>query len=54
MSFILIKIVSGYHPAQEMTKTFDDRGGVIGRSEECDWVLFDMTRIVSKQHASIV
>lgn len=54
MSFMLIKIVSGYHPAQEMSKNFDDRGGVIGRSEECDWVLFDMTRIVSKQHAAIV
>jgi len=54
MPFILIKIVSGSHPAQEMSKSFDDRGGFIGRSEECDWILFDMTRIVSKQHASII
>ncbi len=53
MPVIGIKIVAGIHPEQELYKTFDDRGGVIGRAEECDWVLRDLTRVVSKQHAVI-
>lgn len=53
MPVINIKIVAGGHSEQDAYKTFDDRGGVIGRAEECDWVLSDLTRVVSKQHAVI-
>lgn len=54
MPFISIKIAAGYHPEQEMTKTFEESGGIIGRSDECDWILHDLTRVVSKQHAKII
>ena len=36
------------------SKRFDDRGGTIGRSPNADWVLVDVSRFISSQHAKII
>lgn len=38
---------------EEVSKTFDLRGGTIGRAAENDWILPDPDRFVSSSHASI-
>ncbi|WP_448632032.1 MULTISPECIES: type VI secretion system-associated FHA domain protein TagH [Pseudomonas fluorescens group] len=34
-------------------KAFGPAGGVIGRGEDCDWIIPDCQRVVSKQHALV-
>lgn len=34
-------------------KTFGPTGGVLGRGEDCDWVIPDRQRLLSKRHAQI-
>ncbi|WP_339846478.1 type VI secretion system-associated FHA domain protein TagH [uncultured Halopseudomonas sp.] len=36
-----------------VSKTFRQAGGMIGRSEECDWVIPDRKRVVSSRHAEV-
>jgi type VI secretion system protein ImpI len=40
-------------PAQLCQKTFNETGGVIGRAEDCDWVIPDHTRHLSHHHLTI-
>lgn len=40
-------------PAQLCQKTFNAAGGVIGRAEDCDWVIPDRTRHLSHHHLTI-
>lgn len=35
------------------SKTFRQAGGVIGRAEDCDWVIPDRKRVVSGRHAQV-
>ncbi|MBQ0743197.1 MAG: type VI secretion system-associated FHA domain protein TagH [Pseudomonas sp.] len=36
-----------------VTKTFRQAGGIIGRAEDCDWVIPDRKRVVSGRHAQV-
>jgi len=36
-----------------VSKTFKQAGGMIGRAEECDWVIPDRKRVVSSRHAEV-
>jgi type VI secretion system protein ImpI len=38
---------------QQMRKTFTPAGGLLGRSRECDWVIFDHENHISGEHAKI-
>lgn len=40
-------------PGLLTTKTFKQAGGVIGRAEDCDWVIPDRKRILSSHHAEV-
>lgn len=40
-------------PGLLTTKTFKQAGGVIGRAEECDWVIPDRKRVLSSRHAEV-
>lgn len=40
-------------PAQLCQKTFGQAGGIIGRGEDCDWVIPDRNRHVSHHHLTI-
>ncbi|MFI8375017.1 type VI secretion system-associated FHA domain protein TagH [Pseudomonas helleri] len=40
-------------PAQVMRKTFDEKGGVIGRNADCTWQVVDSEQKVSKYHVNI-
>lgn len=40
-------------PGMVGSKTFRHAGGIIGRSESCDWVLPDRNRVVSGRHAQV-
>ncbi|MGA4472275.1 type VI secretion system-associated FHA domain protein TagH [Ectopseudomonas chengduensis] len=40
-------------PGLLATKTFKQAGGVIGRADECDWVIPDRKRILSSRHAEV-
>lgn len=40
-------------PGLLTTKTFKQAGGVIGRAEDCDWVIPDRKNVVSKHHAQV-
>lgn len=40
-------------PAAPVSKIFTSDGGVIGRSERCDWRLEDETRHLSNEHAQV-
>ncbi len=42
-----------YTPGLLTQKTFRHVGGLIGRSEDCDWYLPDPQRVLSNQHARI-
>ncbi|WP_022963060.1 type VI secretion system-associated FHA domain protein TagH [Halopseudomonas pelagia] len=36
-----------------VSKTFRQAGGIIGRAEDCDWVIPDRKRVVSGRHAQV-
>lgn len=40
-------------PTQVMRKTFDEKGGVIGRNADCTWQVVDSEQKVSKCHVNI-
>ena len=40
-------------PAELCQKTFKQAGGVIGRGEDCDWIIPDSKRHLSSHHALI-
>lgn len=40
-------------PGLLTSKTFKQAGGIIGRGEDCDWVIPDRKRIVSNRHAEV-
>ncbi len=40
-------------PGLLTSKTFTQTGGVIGRAEDCDWVIPDRTRVLSGRHATV-
>ncbi|MBB1518547.1 type VI secretion system-associated FHA domain protein TagH [Aquipseudomonas guryensis] len=42
-----------FAPGMLTSKSFKKAGGVIGRSEECDWSIPDSKRIISSRHAQV-
>lgn len=52
---IMFEIVSRqkFSPDIKINIVFGEAGGIIGRSDECDWVLPDKTKQVSRKHAII-
>ncbi len=52
---IMFEIVSRqkFSPEVRVTTVFGEAGGIIGRSDECDWILPDKTKQVSRKHAII-
>ena len=42
-----------FAPGLLTSKTFKQAGGVIGRAEECDWVIPDRKRVLSGRHAEV-
>lgn len=42
-----------FAPGLLTSKSFRKAGGVIGRSEECDWAIPDSKRIISSRHAQV-
>lgn len=52
---LILELAGDDLPAQEqqMRKTFTSAGGLLGRSRECDWVIFDHENHVSGEHAKI-
>jgi len=42
-----------FEPGLPVSKTFRQAGGVIGRAEDCDWVIPDRKRVVSGRHAEV-
>lgn len=40
-------------PGMAATKTFKHAGGIIGRSDGCDWVIPDRNRVISGKHALV-
>ncbi len=54
MELVFDLVGSRQHPPGLLTqKTFRHVGGLIGRSEDCDWYLPDPQRVLSGQHARI-
>ncbi len=53
LELTIIDGLSVDNPSQKK-KEFDDRGGVIGRDLQADWVLFDTRRVISSQHAKVI
>ena len=43
----------GLRPVMEWAHVFDENGGVIGRDINCDLVLFDPDKYISRQHAFV-
>ena len=56
MSQVILKVTSfGGQPLQNGdSKTFDERGGTIGRSASCDWPLPDPEHFMSSRHAALI
>jgi type VI secretion system protein ImpI len=52
---LVFEVVSAqqFVPGLLTTKTFKQAGGVIGRAENCDWVIPDRKRVLSGQHAEV-
>lgn len=52
---IMFEIVSRHKFSPEVKANiyFGEAGGIIGRSDECDWILPDRTKQVSRKHAII-
>lgn len=42
-----------FAPGLISSKTFKQAGGIIGRAEDCDWVIPDRKRAVSSRHAEV-
>lgn len=42
-----------FEPGLPNSKTFRQAGGIIGRGDDCDWVIPDRKRIVSGRHAEV-
>ncbi|PKM29085.1 MAG: type VI secretion system-associated FHA domain protein TagH [Gammaproteobacteria bacterium HGW-Gammaproteobacteria-11] len=40
-------------PGMAASKTFRHAGGIIGRSDDCDWVIPDRNRVISGRHALV-
>jgi len=38
----------------EKTKSFNDKGGIIGRDLKAEWSLYDPTRTISSQHVKVI
>ncbi len=53
---LVLEIISNHKYSDEIkvSHTFRSVGGYIGRSDECDWVIADKTRFISRKHALIV
>lgn len=51
-----LTIIEGLSPDNptEKKKSFNDRGGVIGRDVKSDWPLFDPNRVISSHHAKVI
>ncbi len=51
-----LNIIHGSSPDNPTLKKkfFNDQGGVIGRDPNADWSLFDLSRVISSQHAKII
>lgn len=51
-----LTIIEGLSPDNptEKKKRFNDRGGMIGRDLQADWILFDPERIISSHHAKVI
>lgn len=56
MSQVTLTVISfGGRPVPNGdSKTFDERGGTIGRSASCDWVLPDPEHYLSSRHAALI
>ncbi len=52
---LTLTVVSDQHYEQgdDTERTFDIRGGTIGRSAVCDWVVADSRNVISSRHAEI-
>lgn len=52
---LILELVGDEPPAQQqqVSKTFKQAGGLIGRAESCDWVILDVNSHVSSEHAQI-
>ena len=52
---IMFEVVSRqkFSPDMRVNIVFGEAGGIIGRSDECDWILPDKTKQVSRKHAII-
>jgi len=42
-----------FAPGLISSKTFKQAGGIIGRAENCDWVIADRKRVLSNRHAEV-
>jgi len=42
-----------FAPGLISSKTFKQAGGIIGRAEDCDWVIPDRKRVLSSRHAEV-
>ena len=52
---LILELAGDGLPAQEqqVRRTFTYAGGLLGRSRECDWVIFDRENHISSEHAKI-
>ena len=52
---LVFDIVSAqqFVPGLISSKTFKQAGGIIGRAEDCDWVIPDRKRVLSSRHAEV-
>jgi type VI secretion system protein len=53
MSYLKLKLLSDSVIGQNDECYFTDLGGSIGRAADCDWILIDTDRFVSKKHLQI-
>ncbi|MFN3582084.1 MAG: type VI secretion system-associated FHA domain protein TagH, partial [Pseudomonas sp.] len=52
---LILDMISSQQSLTDMppSKTFRKAGGIIGRAEDCDWVIPDRKRVVSGRHAEV-
>ena len=53
MAHLRLKLTSQNNGQHLKQFEFSSQGGSIGRSDLCDWTLFDQERFISKKHAEI-
>ena len=53
MAYLRLKLVSQNNGQHQKDFEFTSQGGAIGRSDLCEWTLFDEERFISKKHAEI-